>query len=134
MTETEKKEKKRISLKIKWPPIKRPHFSFKAWKTKIFWKRFALVCLVLMVLGGGVAIGTLKAILQNLPSIQALETFEPPITTYIYADNGEVIGQFATERRVEVLIFLESCELSEKIYALFGVQAGSMVEAPSVSS
>ena len=102
MTETEEKEKKRISLKIKWPPIKRPHFSFKAWKTKIFWKRFALVCLVLMVLGGGVAIGTLKAILQNLPSIQALETFEPPITTYIYADNGEVIGQFATERRVEV--------------------------------
>ncbi len=50
---------------------------------------------------GGV-VGSYKAILQNLPSITLLEEFEPSIITYIYADNDEVIGEYAIEKRIEV--------------------------------
>jgi len=50
----------------------------------------------------GVIVGSYKAILQNLPSISDLEEFEPNIITYIYADDGEVIGEYAIEKRIEV--------------------------------
>ncbi len=52
--------------------------------------------------GLGVTFGTLFAISQNLPSISLLEEFEPNIITYIYADDGEVIGEYAIEKRIEV--------------------------------
>lgn len=95
-------KRKKISLKVRLPKLKVPCFSLAKLKTKKFWQQLALVALFGAVLCGGIFVGALKAILQNLPSIQALENFEPPITTYLYADNGEIIGQFATERRVEV--------------------------------
>ena len=42
------------------------------------------------------------AIRQNLPSISMLEEFEPNIITYIYSDDGEVIGEYAIEKRIEI--------------------------------
>lgn len=50
----------------------------------------------------GAVVGSYKAILQNLPSISELEEFEPNIITNIYADDGEVIGEYAIEKRIEI--------------------------------
>ena len=52
--------------------------------------------------GLGINFGTFFAISQNLPSISELEEYEPNIITYIYADNGEVFGEYAIEKRIEV--------------------------------
>lgn len=50
----------------------------------------------------GTVVGTLKAISQNLPSISKLEEYEPKIITYIYADDGTIIGEYAVEKRIEI--------------------------------
>ncbi|MGD8535966.1 MAG: transglycosylase domain-containing protein, partial [Candidatus Aminicenantes bacterium] len=50
----------------------------------------------------GAVLGTFMALRQNLPSVSELEEYEPNIITYIYADNGEVIGEYAEEKRIEV--------------------------------
>jgi len=52
--------------------------------------------------GIGITFGTFFAVSQNLPSISELEEYEPNIITYIYADDGEVIGEYAVEKRIEV--------------------------------
>ncbi len=52
--------------------------------------------------GLGINFGTFFAVSQNLPSISELEEYEPNIITYIYADNGEVFGEYAIEKRIEV--------------------------------
>ena len=52
--------------------------------------------------GLGITFGTFFAVSQNLPSISELEEYEPNIITYIYADDGEVIGEYAVEKRIEV--------------------------------
>jgi penicillin-binding protein 1A len=50
----------------------------------------------------GIWLGAYLAIRQNLPSISLLEEFEPNIITYIYSDEGEVIGEYAIEKRIEI--------------------------------
>jgi penicillin-binding protein 1A len=52
------------------------------------------------VLGAG--FGAYRAVKQNLPSVLELENFESNIITSVYSDEGEVIKDFAIERRVEV--------------------------------
>ena len=65
-------------------------------------KVFLLVLLFCVALGLGVILGGYLAIKQNLPSISMLETFEPYVVTSIYAANGEVIGELAREKRIEI--------------------------------
>ncbi len=50
----------------------------------------------------GALVGTLKAIRENLPSISKLEEYEPKIITYIFADDGSVVGEYAVEKRIEI--------------------------------
>ncbi|MFC2164713.1 penicillin-binding protein 1A [Acidobacteriota bacterium] len=69
---------------------------------KVFLKRAVFVLFVFVVLALGISIGAYKAILQNLPAVSDLEEFEPNIITYIYADDGEVIGEYAIEKRIEI--------------------------------
>lgn len=69
-------------------------------------KRILKATLLALVFGSVIVLGTMLgaylAILQNLPSISQLEEFEPSIITYIYADDGQVIGEYAIEKRIEV--------------------------------
>jgi penicillin-binding protein 1A len=64
---------------------------------------FFIVC-------GGIVLGLLAGIggyfyySSTLPSIKSLAGYMPPIITQVYSDNGEVIGEFATERRIVVTI------------------------------
>src|SRR5918995_1692679 len=50
----------------------------------------------------GTAGGILFAYASDLPEISALDNYQPSTITRVYARNGQVIGEFATERRVVV--------------------------------
>lgn len=81
---------KRVIIKIK--KLRRPKLALIA---LIF-----LFFLTASVLGS--ILGAYKAVIENLPSVSGLEEFEPNIITSIYSGEGEVIGEFALEKRVEI--------------------------------
>jgi len=57
-----------------------------------------------MLLLASIAIGALAGLLfvysSDLPQIRALEDFRPDIVTELYADDGQIIGSFALQRRI----------------------------------
>ena len=61
-----------------------------------------LVALFLLVSVLGIVSGILFAYAGDLPQIEALDDYAPNTITRVYAANGQVIGEFATERRVVV--------------------------------
>jgi len=67
--------------------------------------RFVFVCTVLVALTGVVFVGlTLWHFGRDLPDYQQLAHYEPPITTRVYAGDGRLMAEYATERRVFVPI------------------------------
>ena len=61
-----------------------------------------LVALFVLAAVLGIVSGVLFAYAGDLPQISALDDYTPNTITRIYAANGHVIGEFATERRVVV--------------------------------
>ena len=61
-----------------------------------------LGCLALAVFGMGMGLFWLFTISRDLPSVEALKNYAPPITTRVYAGNGAVLGEYARERRIFV--------------------------------
>ncbi len=61
-------------------------------------------------LGGLVVLGLLVlgiyiyALARDLPSVEALQNYQPPVTTRVYASNGALLGEYARERRIFVPI------------------------------
>ena len=57
-----------------------------------------------MLLLASIAIGALAGLVfvysSDLPQIRALEDFRPDIVTELYADDGQIIGSFALQRRI----------------------------------
>src|ERR1700676_4601732 len=57
-----------------------------------------------LLLLGSITIGALSGLLfvysSDLPQIRALEDFRPDIVTELYADDGQIIGSFALQRRI----------------------------------
>jgi penicillin-binding protein 1A len=72
------------------------------------WRRIFLYSgLALAVVAAGVAIvavGYIWEITQDLPSVEALQNYNPPVTTRVYAGDGTLIGEYARERRIFVPI------------------------------
>src|SRR6059036_421673 len=50
----------------------------------------------------GIMTGVLFAYAGDLPQISALDNYAPSTITRVYAANGQVVGEFATQRRVVV--------------------------------
>src|SRR5450759_2548837 len=50
----------------------------------------------------GILSGVLFAYAGDLPQVSALDNYSPSTITRIYAGTGQVIGEFATQRRVVV--------------------------------
>jgi len=75
--------------------------SGKKGKRKVL-KRLLTAVVILFVCGMGVFVGVYRAILQNLPDISTLEEMKPSIITHLYSDDGEIIGEYAFQKRVEV--------------------------------
>src|ERR1043166_2126290 len=46
----------------------------------------------------------LYTVMRDLPSIEALQNYAPPVTTRVYAGNGTVLGEYARQRRIYVPI------------------------------
>ncbi len=84
-------EKKPI-LRIRIPRLGRPEIR----KAVLLVGIFGLAALL------GAGFGAWRAIRQDLPSVEGLESFEANIITTIFADDGQPIKDFATERRIEV--------------------------------
>src|SRR5947209_14056641 len=64
---------------------------------------FLLFCSILF----GAACGLLFVYASDLPEIRALETYRPTVVTEIYADDGQMVGSFALQRRI--LMTYEQC-------------------------
>src|ERR1700674_5744315 len=67
------------------------------------WKlidRVALAFLLLCSVALGAACGLLFVYESDLPEIRALETYRPTVVTEIYADDGQLVGSFALQRRI----------------------------------
>ncbi|HVO58654.1 MAG TPA: PBP1A family penicillin-binding protein [Dongiaceae bacterium] len=74
------------------------------------WKlidRVALAFLLLCSIALGAAFGLLFVYASDLPEIRALETYRPNVVTEIYADDGQLVGSFALQRRI--LMTYEQC-------------------------
>jgi len=95
-----KGKERKIILKI-------PRLRFKNIRLRNIFRKKTLKWLlsaaaVLCICGVGICVGVYRAILQNLPDISTLEELKPSIITYLYSDDGEVIGEYAFQKRIEV--------------------------------
>lgn len=61
-----------------------------------------LIALFLIAAGLGTLTGVLFAYAGDVPEISALDNYQPNTITRLYGRDGQVIGEFATERRVVV--------------------------------
>ncbi len=94
-----------LIVKIKKFKFRKPRFKipvFKKLKLRKLFKLALISGLIFCSLAFGAVLGFYKAILQNLPDIAQLEEWEPGKITYIYAEDGETIGEYAQQKRVEV--------------------------------
>ena len=65
------------------------------------WLRILLVSsLVLGAIGTGTIIGILWVATRDLPTFDSFQDYQPSLVSRVYADNGEIIGQFFIERRL----------------------------------
>ncbi|HSS98799.1 MAG TPA: transglycosylase domain-containing protein, partial [Terriglobales bacterium] len=69
--------------------------------------RVALAFLLLCSIALGAACGLLFVYASDLPELRALETYRPNVVTEIYADDGQLVGSFALQRRI--LMTYEQC-------------------------
>jgi penicillin-binding protein 1A len=65
-------------------------------------KNATIVAVFLLAAMAGIASGVLFAYAGDLPQITALDNYSPSTITRVYAAQGQVIGEFATQRRVVV--------------------------------
>lgn len=63
-------------------------------------KRFLLAICVLLICIIGISYGVYWYFAKDLPSLKTLEKYNPSIITKVYADDGQIIGEFFTERRI----------------------------------
>jgi penicillin-binding protein 1A len=67
-----------------------------------FAKSAGIVALFVVAATGGILSGVLFAYAGDLPEISALDNYNPNTITRVYAASGEIIGDFAVERRLVV--------------------------------
>lgn len=58
--------------------------------------------LILLSIAIGAGVGVLFVYNSELPEVRALEDYKPDTVTELYADNGQLIGSFALQRRILV--------------------------------
>src|SRR6202049_4911950 len=64
--------------------------------------RVAFALLLLAAISVGALSGLLFVYSSDLPQIHALEDFRPDIVTELYADDGQIVGSFALQRRIQL--------------------------------
>jgi penicillin-binding protein 1A len=93
------------------PPEERPSYwepepeepRPRSWRTRaLVYSGLTVFALLVAVLLAGA--GYVWWVTRDLPSVQALQDYTPPVTTRVYAGDGTVLGEYARERRVFVPI------------------------------
>jgi penicillin-binding protein 1A len=69
----------------------------------------------LAVLGFCIAAYWIFTVTRDLPSVEALQNYTPPVTTRVYAGNGTVLGEYARQRR----IFVPSAFIPKRVAQAF---------------
>ena len=82
------------------PEPERP--ARKGWRRYLVYSGLGAAGIAAAVFLAGVVY--LYVILKDLPSVQTLENYAPPVTTRVYAGDGTLIGEYARERRIFVPI------------------------------
>ncbi len=67
-------------------------------------KIFLYIFLFLFICGILTVAGVIYHFNRNLPDIQSLKNYNPPVVTRVYSDNGKLIGEFYKEKRIYVPI------------------------------
>ena len=67
-----------------------------------FLRWLGLAAAALLVVGIGFAAFWIFTLTRDLPSVETLQDYAPPVTTRVYAGNGTVLGEYAHERRIFV--------------------------------
>src|SRR6201998_2880580 len=62
--------------------------------------RLAFGLLLLASVSIGALAGLLFVYSSDLPQVRALEDFRPNVVTELYADDGQIVGSFALQRRI----------------------------------
>jgi penicillin-binding protein 1A len=65
-------------------------------------KRAGIYLLFGLAVAGGAMLGMFVGYASDLPQVGSLEDFQPNIITQVFAQNGELLAEFAIERRVIV--------------------------------
>lgn len=86
--DTGDKEKKKKPKRKRWRP---------GWRIKLASFLFPILLIPLVV-----GVVTYQHYVQDLPSIDALKNYAPKTVSYMYADDGRVIGEFYLEHRIVV--------------------------------
>ena len=95
--------KNKFVLKIKKFRIKKPRLKkLKNLSRKKYYKKTFLVFIFLLVCIFGALFGFYIGVLRNVPSISKLKEYKPNIITCIYSDDGEIIGEYALQKRIEI--------------------------------
>ncbi len=68
----------------------------------VFIKRFIYFLLFIIAILLGVLIGLFLVYQRNLPKISELEEYSPSIMSIVYDCNGNIIGEFAIEKRIPI--------------------------------
>jgi penicillin-binding protein 1A len=72
------------------------------------WKRFfvylGLTATALAAAGALAVVFYLWSVTRELPSVETLQNYSPPVTTRVYAGDGTLLGEYARERRIFVPI------------------------------
>ena len=91
-------EPTKVEERKKKKPVKKSKPKKKAnWTLRIFF-----FLLTLMLFPAAAAVIGYYHFTQDLPSINSLMTYRPKTVSYVYADDGRVIGEFSIEHRVVV--------------------------------
>ena len=100
-------------------------------------RRLVVGCFFLGLAGAAVAGYLIWHFTRELPDYSQLETYEPPIATRVYAGDGRLVAEFATEKRVftaidsipKVVIDAFLAAEDSEFYTHRGVNFFSMVRA-----
>ncbi len=79
------------------PPRREGHKHLPRWL-----RETAYGFLILLSIAFGASVGVLFVYSTELPEVRALEDFKPDTVTELYADDGQLIGSFALQRRILV--------------------------------
>ena len=93
----------------------------------MFWVTYALLVFITAVVGtlGGLLLG--YAI--DLPQVKQLREVRPNTVSYVYADDGRVLGQFALEKRI-LVTYEQIPEVLKK--AILAIEDANFFEHPGI--